>query len=238
MVPSISDFKEVINGPLLLSKRVDGGVSEKVLGRQRGAKIIRERVLGPWVSGAVTLDLLVLLALLSLGMVGVIVWSLPHLGLSLIALSSAFPLCRLPCFCRSLPFAHCSFLLLPGMWGSLCRAQGSACWLPLLHLFSWLPWAPLQSGGGQPYRSSLPRVLRRNQNKSTLPSILSIVISGSSGFGLEKGISEPTCLFLSPFLPKNPPGYRKAFLLILLPMAATLVLFPSNAQNWVLKNQP
>ena len=136
MVPSISDFKEVINGPLLLSKRVDGGVSEKVLGRQRGAKIIRERVLGPWVSGAVTLDLLVLLALLSLGMVGVIVWSLPHLGLSLIALSSAFPLCRLPCFCRSLPFAHCSFLLLPGMWGSLCRAQGSACWLPLLHLFS------------------------------------------------------------------------------------------------------
>lgn len=85
MVPSISDFKEVINGPLLLSKRVDGGVSEKVLGRQRGAKIIRERVLGPWVSGAVTLDLLVLLALLSLGMVGVIVWSLPHLGLSLIA---------------------------------------------------------------------------------------------------------------------------------------------------------
>lgn len=159
-------------------------------------------------------------------------WSKPN------CLSSAFPLCRLPCFCRSLPFAHCSFLLLPGMWGSLCRAQGSACWLPLLHLFSWLPWAPLQSGGGQPYRSSLPRVLRRNQNKSTLPSILSIVISGSSGFGLEKGISEPTCLFLSPFLPNNPPGYRKAFLLILLPMAATLVLFPSNAQNWVLKNQP
>lgn len=134
MTPGVSDLKKKImfhlghgsSLPLFFSRCYvqmhGGGLSVwEALEKAKGSKDCQvEHPLPVLVSGARTLDLLALLAPLSLRVVWVIVWFLPQLGLSLVALSSVSTGCRRPSLCHSLHPAHRSFLLLPAWCGVHC----------------------------------------------------------------------------------------------------------------------